>query len=39
MTGREVMALPNHSMYGVKVEYWGLVAVTGAIIIFFFRGL
>jgi hypothetical protein len=39
MTGREVMALPNHSMYGVKVEYWGLVAVTDAIIIFFFRGL
>ena len=39
MTGREVMVRPNHSMYGLKVEYWGLVAVAGAIAIFVFRGL
>jgi hypothetical protein len=29
-TGREILVRPNHGMYGVKVEYWGIVSVAGA---------
>lgn len=39
MTGRVVLVRPRHTAYGIKVEYWGLVSMAGAILVFWFRGL
>jgi hypothetical protein len=38
-TGRDMLARPNHSMYGVKVEYWGIVSLTGAALLLCLRGV
>jgi hypothetical protein len=39
MTGREILVKPSHSMYGLKVEYWGVVSLAGAILLVWFRGI
>jgi hypothetical protein len=39
MTGREVVVKPQHSMYGVKVEYWGIFSLACAIAAYWYRGL